>query len=172
MRHRRHRWGAVLGTAALTVCAAAAPAHADSSVRDGEIRWSDATQFDDAREWAADVWYDSESGLDRVRIGAAPALVDPDLEWRDESRPDVAWVGLWRGGPGPDSVIMNTALLGDGKPFGTRGWRRMTAAHELGHALGIGHLGAGSLMAARMRVDIGGGRPTRTDRAAYHRLWG
>ncbi|MGW3660772.1 matrixin family metalloprotease [Streptomyces sp. NPDC005151] len=139
---------------------------------DHEIRWEDDTKFDDARKWAHSAWYNSEYNLRAVKIAPDAWNTITDLEWEDTNRSDVKFLAAWQGRPGADRIMMNRYYLDDGKRYGATSWRRMTAAHELGHALGLGHKANGTLMATTIGYVAKTARPTTTDRNAYHALWG
>lgn len=148
----------------------AADSRGRSSVDDGEIRWEDETKFDDARKWAATAWYNDTYNLRKTKIAPDEWDTITDLEWKDENRTDVTWVAQWRGMSGADSIVMNKAYLDAGKKYGTTGWRRKAAAHEMGHALGLGHKANGTLMSTTIGYIVSNARPTVTDRNGYHNL--
>ncbi|MET9656061.1 matrixin family metalloprotease [Streptomyces sp. NPDC006510] len=149
----------------------AADSRGRSSVDDHEIRWEDGTRFDDARKWAATAWYNDDYNLKKVKIAPDAWNTITDLEWQDDTRKDVSWVAQWRGKRGADSIVMNRAFLDDGKKFGSKAWRRKAAAHEMGHALGLGHKANGTLMSKTIDSIPSNARPTTTDRNGYHNLW-
>ncbi|MDX3377375.1 matrixin family metalloprotease [Streptomyces sp. ME02-6991-2A] len=183
MRNQQHigRYGisvSVLAVSLSVLAGATAPAafaadsRGKSSVDSGEIRWEDGTKFDDARKWAATAWYNTEYKLTKIKIAPDAWNTITDLEWKDENRKDVSWVAQWRGKAGADAIVMNKAYLDDGKKYGTKAWRRKAAAHEMGHALGLGHRADGNLLAKTMGGLPSNARPTSTDRAGYNKLWG
>ncbi|GAA1546841.1 hypothetical protein GCM10009730_64970 [Streptomyces albidochromogenes] len=164
----------IVGGAALfsPASAGAADSRGRSSVDSGEIRWEDETRFDDARKWSHSVWTNKDAGLTQIKIAPDSSWTITDLEWRDESRKDVSWIAQWRGKSGADQIVMNRAYLDDGKKYGKTAWRRIAAAHELGHALGLDHKANGTLMAKTIDKVASNARPTKADRDGYHRLWG
>ncbi|MFJ2743674.1 matrixin family metalloprotease [Streptomyces sp. NPDC087440] len=166
--------------------AAAAPARCtdgvdsrgDSSVDGREIAWEDSTAYDDARRHAVRAWTERARGLDRVRFRPDDSFSYADLEWTDTDRTDGKWHNTgaaWSGRPGTDVVFMNDAYLADGRRYGATRWRRIVAAHELGHALGFCHKSQDwyfTLMERGVTDLPADGRPTRQDVTNYRRLWG
>ncbi|MGW7067118.1 hypothetical protein ACWGII_18865 [Streptomyces sp. NPDC054855] len=149
---------------------------ARSSVDSGEVAWEDESRFDDARRHAHRVWF--HRGLDRVRFPADDASRIADLEWSDVATTRPPWrgvLGRWKGLHGTDTLKLNKAYLGAGKPYGDTSSRRVIAAHELGHALGFCHKNPAtyrSLMAPNTFDMPSNGAPTSRDRKNYHALWG
>lgn len=150
---------------------ATADSRGNSSVDNKEIRWEDETKFDDARKWAHTAWNNKKYNLTTIKIAPDEWDTITDLEWRDENRSDVRWVGAWGGLPGADRIYLNKHFLDTGKKYGKKGWRRKAAAHELGHALGFNHKVNGTLMSKTIGYIPANARPTATDRKAYHDLW-
>jgi predicted Zn-dependent protease len=56
-----------------------------------------------------------------------------DLEWKDIDVENLRWLAFWAHLPGTDQINMNAYYLSSASDFE----RRMAAAHEFGHALGI-----------------------------------
>ncbi|GAB1335631.1 matrixin family metalloprotease [Streptomyces sp. E-15] len=149
---------------------AATPASAhflgNDSVDDREIRWEDSTRYDDARKHAINAW--DNSSLNRINIAPDAWNTIADLEWRDSSRTDVTWDGLWKARTGADAIYLNVAYL---KNYGTTK-RRGVATHELGHALGLAHSYSGQIMVNNTPARGSLTTPQSHDKADYHALWG
>ncbi|MCX5207238.1 hypothetical protein OG897_38275 [Streptomyces sp. NBC_00237] len=198
MNPARHPLATLLAATALTL-ALANPAHAsahasaqaapakcthgvdsrgDSSVDGREIAWDESTSYDDARRHAVRAWTDRARGLALVTFRPDDSFSYADLEWTDTHRTDGKWHNTgaaWSGRPGTDVIFMNHAYLADGRRYGTTRWRRIVAAHELGHALGFCHKSMNWYLTLMERgvTDLpADGRPTRQDVTNYRKLWG
>lgn len=104
-----------------------------SSVDTGEIRWGSSTQYTSYRDYAINLW----NSLGKVKIAPDTIWTYEDLTFKDQYVPGESWTGMyvyrWLG---TDEIIFNTYYF-------NQSWRipyynRKTAAHKLGHALGIG----------------------------------
>ncbi|KND32000.1 hypothetical protein IQ63_24690 [Streptomyces acidiscabies] len=144
-----------------------------SAVDDSEIRFTESTKYDEARTHAAKVWQSSSGTLSKIKVRADSATTVNDLEWRDYDRADGrAAYYHYRGGVAEtDYIYLNKRVL-DSREHGTRDYRRATAAHELGHALGLCHKSGRVLSLMWTSVDPVITAPTDTDQANYRRLWG
>lgn len=170
MLGRRGRLAARLGLIGLVgvsvlMLAPLATAHefGCDAVDDGEIRYEDFTQYDDALAHAVAAWH----VLGNVDILPDTWWTAVDLQWLDTYRTDVVWDGLFLCGPiAPQFAYLNDAY------FETYGWRkkRAVATHELGHGLGLGHSYSPQIM---YRCASCGGftTPQSHDREDYYKLW-
>ncbi|MFB7609907.1 hypothetical protein [Streptomyces gardneri] len=142
-----------------------------SAVDSGEIRWTDKTKYDRAREHALKVWKYPGS---RITLAPDGAFTVNDLEFRDYkgSSADSAAVASYTNDSGvgaTDYITFNTTKMdGRGRDFQNSG-----AAHEVGHALGLCHKGDrfATLMMKRIQTPPIT-EPTSIDKANYKRLWG
>ncbi|MEU9714964.1 hypothetical protein [Streptomyces sp. NPDC047976] len=144
----------------------------DSSVDDGEIRWTASTKYEAEYRHGNRAW--SYSGA-KVRIAQDSATTVNDLNYEDFSDPRNPAAGVWSRNPGiaaTDLIRFNKARM-DSYDAATR---RMVASHELGHALGLCHKSGSGKSAVKSVMwpeaaeypDV----PTDVDKANYRRLWG
>jgi hypothetical protein len=134
-----------------------------SSVDGGDIRYSDYTDYDDARRWAISRWNE---------MGTIDILPDRwwtinDLKWKDTDRSDVSWAGRTSHRPWPgqeDYITLNKFYL---RNF-TTDRRRNVALHEQGHTLGLAHSFAGQVMYAFVSTLT---TLQNHDKADYNQLW-
>ncbi|MFD8982635.1 hypothetical protein [Streptomyces sp. NPDC059564] len=144
----------------------------DSSVDEGEIRWTASTKYKAEYQHANGAW--SYSGA-KIRIAPDSATTVNDLNYEDFSDAKNAAAGVWSRHPGPaatDLIRFNRARMDTFDPA----TRRMVAAHELGHALGLCHKSGSGKSAVRSVMwpevarypDV----PTDVDKANYKKLWG
>ncbi|AQT70364.1 matrixin family metalloprotease [Streptomyces sp. fd1-xmd] len=144
----------------------------DSSVDDGEIRWTASTKYKAEYVHANRAW--SYPGA-RIRIAPDTATTVNDLNYEDFSDPRSSAAGVWSRRPGPaatDLIRFNKARMDTYDPT----TRRMVAAHELGHALGLCHKsGSGpNAVSSVMWPDVARypDAPTDVDKANLKKLWG
>ncbi|MEU3721555.1 matrixin family metalloprotease [Streptomyces sp. NPDC031705] len=144
----------------------------DSSVDEGEIRWTAGTKYKAEYQHANRAW--SYSGA-KIKIAPDSATTVNDLHYEDFSDGRNPAAGQWARHPGPaatDVIRFNKARM-DTYDAATR---RMVAAHELGHALGLCHKSDSGKSAVQSVMwpeaapypDV----PTAVDKANYKKLWG
>ncbi|MEU9943563.1 hypothetical protein [Streptomyces lavendulae] len=144
----------------------------DSSVDEGEIRWTASTKYKAEYQHANRAW--SYSGA-KIKIAPDSATTVNDLNYEDFSDARNAAAGVWSRHPGiaaTDLIRFNKARM-DTFDAATR---RMVAAHELGHALGLCHKSGSGKNAVESVMWPEAARypdvPTDVDKANHRRLWG
>ncbi|MFJ8016883.1 hypothetical protein [Streptomyces sp. NPDC096339] len=143
----------------------------DSSVDEGEIRWTDATGYDTARKHGLAAWQYKGS---TIKLLADSATTVNDLEFADYSDAGQKKSAYWERNGGiaaTDYIRFNRATLDRSSPA----IQRQVAAHEIGHALGLCHKsdGGGSYVRSLMWKEPQDvfDSPTDTDKANYKALW-
>lgn len=111
----------------------------------------------------------------RRRASRSRGAIVNDLNYEDFSDTRNAAAGLWSRHPGPaatDLIRFNKARMDTYEPA----TRRMVAAHELGHALGLCHKSGSGKNAVEsvMWPDVAQypDVPTDVDKANLKKLWG
>lgn len=144
----------------------------DSSVDDGEIRWTASTNCKTGYDHANKVW--SYRGT-RIRIPPGAATTVNDLNYEGFSDTRSAAAGMWSRRPGPAATDLNRCNKARMDTYDAA-TRRMVAAHELGHALGLCHKsGSGkNAVSSVMWPDVAQypDTPTDVDKANLKKLWG
>ncbi|MFJ6809134.1 hypothetical protein ACIQRK_24430 [Streptomyces anulatus] len=142
----------------------------ESSVDDGEIRWTDKTRYDGPREHALKAWQYSGA---KIKLRPDSASTVNDLEFRDykggtADRAAVAQYVRDSGTAATDYIRFN----GDKMSGRSRAFMNSASTHELGHALGLCHKGGRVL--SLMWTDIASPpitSPQAVDKANYSNLW-
>jgi hypothetical protein len=131
----------------------------------GEIRWNESTRYDEEMAHAHNVW----NALGKIKIAKDDFWSIEDLEWFDANRCDVAWVGSWSWDIAfADEIYLNVCNFNkfNYDLFARKG----TAAHEVGHALGLDHSFLGQLMNSCSRCS-GVNTPQDHDKEDYFSRW-
>jgi hypothetical protein len=151
------------------------PAHAAhllpsgvDSVHGGEIHYQEATDYDAALTYARDAW----NPVGSVDFKPDTASTINDLQY-DDYFEVTSTVGYWTESAGEDNIWFNDYWFAGGSVTNRRAW----AAHEDGHALGLGdhesdtwnNTVMDSCPACDSSVPTA---PTAHDRADYHDRWG
>ncbi len=157
---------ALVGSVAATaIVFAIGPADAHllgaDSVSGGRICWVDSTKYDGPRRFAIRTW--DRLGAIRIRRGgdACPS----DLVFDDYRQTTTALRAYWSPRRGADRIGFNKYHLEQS----TRQDKRSTAAHEVGHALGLDHSFHPNVM--DVPCCRRANRPQRHDRRDYRELW-
>ncbi|MEU9028998.1 hypothetical protein AB0D46_16040 [Streptomyces sp. NPDC048383] len=144
----------------------------DSSVDDGEIRYTASSKYGDAIQYAVKAWQYSRS---KIKVLPDSATTVNDLHFSDYSENRNTSANWTRNAAigATDHIRFNTARMGQW----SRTTQRWIAVHELGHALGLCHKsnGGASYVKSVMWTDpieAGFADPQDVDKANYRKLWG
>ncbi|MFD9357895.1 matrixin family metalloprotease [Streptomyces sp. NPDC060031] len=140
-----------------------------SSVDEGEIRYTDSSQYHAEIKHAIAAWQYSGA---KIKIVGDTASTVNDLDFQDFNDAKSTAAGIWSYNAEPawtDYIRFNKAKMS----LYSAKKRRSVAAHELGHALGLCHKDFNtthSLMWPQVQEDYD--VPQAVDKANYKKLWG
>ncbi|MER8047668.1 hypothetical protein [Streptomyces sp. NPDC094032] len=159
-----------------TAAATAAPcvrgeseSRGNSAVDEGEIRWTEATEYDVERQHAAAEW----NRLRKINIAPDGASTVNDLEFSDFNDKDSSAAGYYERHGGiaqTDFIYLNKHFL-DVVYKNEPEFRKNIVLHELGHALGLCHKAdtVDSVMRTDASLKV---VPTAVDQANYKHICG
>ncbi|WP_420036893.1 hypothetical protein ACN2WE_35915 [Streptomyces sp. cg28] len=171
-----HGGGAALAQGARCVGGEGRDSTSHSAVDGREIRWTEESKYDSARKHAHKAW--TGNGLSQIAVRPDAWNTNNDLIWKDKNKRDkaLATYARYPAAGATDEIRMNDYYLKSGRPgyYDSPEWRRIAAAHEYGHALGLCHKNPdqGSTLMSRDIEGTWGEVPTERDRRDYHRIWG
>jgi predicted Zn-dependent protease len=122
--------GLALGLLMATSAVAAHFSSQENSVDSGEIRYEDQTQWDGAKQHSIDTWNACCNPIDILKDDAFHVS---DLEIKDYSAND-SLCGKYNANTGANDMWLNNSYFNSA----TTDEKLSCAAHEMGHALGLG----------------------------------
>lgn len=132
------------------------------SVDNGEIRYQNNATIPEINA-AISSW----NAVGKIQIRPDGATTINDLNFYDANRSDVPWSGLWTPRTGEDTIHINryyTNAYSSGK-------RKGVVAHEVGHALRLGHFNnTAALMHCEDTRTVYA--PASADKTRYYAIWG
>ncbi|HEX7166607.1 MAG TPA: hypothetical protein VF230_06475 [Acidimicrobiales bacterium] len=154
-----------MGIAALWLVPAPASAHflGADSVDDGEIRYDERTEQDDALAPAIAVW----NAEREIKITPDNIWNIQDLLVEDVNHTDDPHCGWWVESHSQDNIYINLPSF---RPLSSD-QKDHCMAHEFGHALGLAHSFDGQLMEEEFG-DFPTVKPECHDKVDYHDKWG
>jgi len=164
----------VLLAAAMVWFAAVSPVDAhyflgNDSVDSGEIRYEDNTGYDTEKSHAVNSW----NAYEPIDVEPDDPWHVQDLRWNTHNDCNDTWAGLWVPSSGSDDIYLNQCTFDNADPVYTQFQRSGTAAHELGHALGLAHnTGQSNQLMYMCSRCSGFNTPQSHDVQDYHELWG
>ncbi|MED3553877.1 matrixin family metalloprotease [Cytobacillus praedii] len=133
-----------------------------SSVDNGEIRWGGSTKYQSQVDFGIAEW----NKMKKVKIAPDTATTIEDLKFSDAYSSESIWA-RYTNKVGHDTIVFNDRFMSEGEAFK----KRSTAAHEIGHALGIDDHSSSYSDALMVGAGFSTDVPQAHDKEDYNDKW-